>query len=122
MVYRFYLLFFVNLLFVAQIFLAIDLFEDFIIFSFGGQLYFTRAPSQNRLRNKKTPIVTLRLMEVRVGKVWRSYLTSVLEPEILPLYVVIDLYQKRWRIEDAFNLLRMARHSIVEKVKSQGKY
>ena len=48
---------------------------------------------------KKTPYVTLRLIEVRVGKVWHSYLTSVLEPEILPPYVVIDLYQKRWRIE-----------------------
>ncbi len=44
---------------------------------------------------KKTPIVTLRLIEIRVGKVWRSYLTSVLDPEILPPYVVIDLYQKR---------------------------
>jgi Transposase DDE domain len=55
---------------------------------------------------KKTPFVTLRLIEVRVGKVWRSYLTSVLEPEILPPYVVIDLYQKRWRIEDAFNTVK----------------
>ncbi|PSB11629.1 IS4 family transposase [Pleurocapsa sp. CCALA 161] len=55
---------------------------------------------------KKTPIVTLRLIEVRVGTVWRSYLTSVLEPEILPPYVVIDLYQKRWRIEDAFNTVK----------------
>ena len=55
---------------------------------------------------KKTPIVTLRLIEVRVGKVWRSYLTSVLDPEILPPYVVIDLYQKRWRIEDAFNTVK----------------
>ena len=55
---------------------------------------------------KKTPIVTLRLIEVRVGKSWRSYLTSVLEPEILPPYVVIDLYQKRWRIEDAFNIVK----------------
>jgi hypothetical protein len=33
---------------------------------------------------KKTPVVTLRLIEVKVGKVWRSYLTSVLEPEVLP--------------------------------------
>jgi hypothetical protein len=33
---------------------------------------------------KKTPIITLRLIEIRVGKVWRSYLTSVLDPEILP--------------------------------------
>ncbi len=55
---------------------------------------------------KKTPIVILRLIEVRIGKVWRSYLTSVLEPEILPPYVVIDLYQKRWRIEDAFNTVK----------------
>jgi hypothetical protein len=55
---------------------------------------------------KKTPIVTLRLIEVKVGKVWRSYLTSVLDPEELPPYVVIDLYQKRWRIEDAFNVVK----------------
>jgi hypothetical protein len=55
---------------------------------------------------KKTPIVTLRLIEIRVGKVWRSYLTSVLDPEILPPYVVIDLSQKRWRIEDAFNTVK----------------
>ena len=55
---------------------------------------------------KKTPIVTLRLIEVRVGKVWHSYLTSVLEPSVLPPYVVIDLYQKRWRIEDAFNVVK----------------
>ncbi len=55
---------------------------------------------------KKTPIVTLRLIEVRSGKKWHSYLTSVLEPQILPPYVVIDLYQKRWRIEDAFNLVK----------------
>ena len=55
---------------------------------------------------KKTPIVTLRLIEVRVGKVWRSYLTSVLDPEILPPYVVIDLYRRRWRIEDAFNVVK----------------
>ncbi len=55
---------------------------------------------------KKTPIITLRLIEVRAGKVWRSYLTSVLDPEVLPPYVVIDLYQKRWRIEDAFNTVK----------------
>ncbi len=48
----------------------------------------------------------LRLIEVRVGKVWRSYLTSVLEPEVLPPYVIIDLSQKRWPIEDAFNTVK----------------
>ena len=55
---------------------------------------------------KNTPILTLRLIEIRKGKAWHSYLTSVLEPEILPPYVVIDLYQKRWRIEDAFNTVK----------------
>ncbi|MGH2414033.1 MAG: transposase, partial [Microcystaceae cyanobacterium] len=55
---------------------------------------------------KKTPIVTLRLIEVRGGKIWHSYLTSVLDPEVLPPYVVIDLYEKRWRIELAFNIVK----------------
>jgi hypothetical protein len=55
---------------------------------------------------KKTPCLTLRLVEVRSGKVWHSYLTSVLEPEVLPPYVVADLYRKRWRIEDAFNTVK----------------
>ena len=48
---------------------------------------------------KTTPYITLRLIEVKSGKVWHSYLTSVLDPEILPPYVVADLYRKRWRIE-----------------------
>lgn len=51
---------------------------------------------------KKTPIVTVRLVEIRSGKTWHSYLTSVLEPQILPPYVVADLYRRRWRIEDTF--------------------
>ena len=33
-------------------------------------------------------------------------MTSVLEPEILPPYVVADLYRKRWRIEQAFNTVK----------------
>jgi hypothetical protein len=55
---------------------------------------------------KNTPILTLRLIEVKVGKSWHTYLTSVLDPEVLPPYVVIDLYGKRWRIEDAFNVVK----------------
>ena len=55
---------------------------------------------------KKTPFVTLRLIEVHSGKTWHCYLTSVLEPEVLPPYVVADLYCKRWRIEDAFNTVK----------------
>ena len=55
---------------------------------------------------KRTPFVTLRLIEIRSGKTWHSYLTSVLDPTVLPPYVVADLYQKRWRIEDAFNIVK----------------
>ncbi|MEM6437640.1 MAG: IS4 family transposase [Cyanobacteria bacterium P01_D01_bin.115] len=46
--------------------------------------------------------LTLRLIEVRKGKGWHRYLTSVLEPEVFPPYVVADLYGRRWRIEEAF--------------------
>jgi hypothetical protein len=55
---------------------------------------------------KRTPELTLRLIEVRSGKTWHSYLTSVLEPTVLPPYVVADLYQRRWRIEEAFNTVK----------------
>ena len=55
---------------------------------------------------KRTPFVNLRLIEVRSGKTWHSYLTSVLEPTILPPYVVADLYRRRWRIEEAFNTVK----------------
>ncbi|MEM1395800.1 MAG: IS4 family transposase [Cyanobacteria bacterium P01_A01_bin.83] len=55
---------------------------------------------------KRTPFITLRLVEIRSGKTWHSYLTSVLDPNVLPPYVVADLYQKRWRIEDAFNTVK----------------
>lgn len=54
----------------------------------------------------KTPYISLRLIEVRSGKTWHSYLTSVLDPHILPPYVVADLYRRRWRIEDAFNTVK----------------
>ena len=45
---------------------------------------------------------TLRLIEVRFGSTWYRYLTSVLDPNVLPAYVVADLYRRRWRIEEAF--------------------
>jgi len=42
----------------------------------------------------KTPFfITLRLIEVRSGKTWHSYLTSVLEPQVLPPYVVADFWE-----------------------------
>jgi Transposase DDE domain len=55
---------------------------------------------------KTIPWITMRLVEVRVGKTWYSYLTSVLDPLILPPYVVADLYGRRWRIEEAFNTVK----------------
>ncbi len=48
------------------------------------------------------PVLTLRLIEIKIGKTSYSYITSVLDPAILPPYVVADLYRKRWRIEEAF--------------------
>lgn len=53
-----------------------------------------------------TPILTLRLVKVRFESQWYSYVTSVLNPEILPPFVVADLYRRRWRIEEAFNILK----------------
>lgn len=49
---------------------------------------------------------TLRLIEVRFGSTWYSYLTSVLDPAILPANVVADLYRRRWRIEEAFQIVK----------------
>jgi Transposase DDE domain len=55
---------------------------------------------------KTIPCITMRLVEIRMGKTWYSYLTSVLDPLILPPYVVADLYSRRWRIEEAFNTVK----------------
>ena len=46
------------------------------------------------------PILDLRLVEIRHGRSWYRYLTSVLDPNALPPYVVADLYSRRWRIEE----------------------
>ena len=48
----------------------------------------------------------LRLIEVRYGTTWYRYLTSVLDPALLPANVVADLYRRRWRIEEAFNTVK----------------
>ena len=52
------------------------------------------------------PVLKLRLVEVRFGRVWYQYLTSVLDPTILPPFVVADIYRRRWRIEEAFNTVK----------------
>ena len=52
------------------------------------------------------PILDLRLIEIRHGRSWYRYLTSVLDPNVLPPFVVEDLYSRRWRIEESFLLLK----------------
>jgi hypothetical protein len=49
---------------------------------------------------------TVRLIEVRLGRTWYRYVTSVLDPAILPASVVADLYRRRWRIEEAFLIVK----------------
>ena len=48
----------------------------------------------------------LRLVEVRFGRNWYRYLTSVTDPSILPPQVIADLYRRRWRIEEAFLIVK----------------
>ncbi|MCG2769766.1 MAG: IS4 family transposase [Anaerolineae bacterium] len=48
----------------------------------------------------------LRLIEVRHGIKWYRYVTSALDPNILPAVYVADLYRRRWRIEEAFAVLK----------------
>lgn len=52
----------------------------------------------------------VRLIEVRFGHTWYRYLTSVLDPAILPAGVVADLYRRRWRIEEAFMVVKRLLH------------
>jgi len=48
----------------------------------------------------------LRLVEVRHGTKWYRYVTSVLDPNVLPAVYIADLYRRRWRIEEAFAVLK----------------
>ncbi|HEY7029697.1 MAG TPA: transposase [Thermomicrobiales bacterium] len=43
-----------------------------------------------------------RVVEVKVGKTWRPYLTNVLDPAVLSVADAVDLYDRRWKIEEAF--------------------
>jgi hypothetical protein len=54
------------------------------------------------VKRKNAPQVRVRLVQVRFGSTGYSYLTSVLDPQQLPPFVVADLYRRRWRIEEAF--------------------
>lgn len=48
----------------------------------------------------------VRLVSVLWGKSWYHYLTNVVDPTVLSAQQVCDLYRRRWRIEDAFNLTK----------------
>jgi hypothetical protein len=48
----------------------------------------------------------LRLVEVKHGSKWYRYLTNVLDPAVLPAASVTALYWQRWRIEDAFAIVK----------------
>jgi hypothetical protein len=48
----------------------------------------------------------VRLIEVRVGPTWYRYLTNALDPARLATAEVVDLYARRWRIEEAFLLVK----------------
>lgn len=58
------------------------------------------------LRKPGQPPQTLRLIELRKGKGSYRYITSVLDPKQLPPYIVIDLYSRRWKIEEAFLVVK----------------
>lgn len=48
----------------------------------------------------------LRLVEWQHQGKWYRYLTNVVEPRVLPAEYVVALYWQRWRIEDAFNIVK----------------
>ena len=58
------------------------------------------------LRKAGQPPQTLRLIELRKGKGSYRYITSGLDPKQLPPYIVIDLYSRRWKIEEAFLVVK----------------
>jgi len=77
---------------IIKVFTKTDTVRDYLIRLGSGQ--------------NETPILTLRLIEVRFGRVWYRYLTSVLDPTVLPPFVVADIYRRRWRIEQAFDIVK----------------
>ena len=60
-----------------------------------------------RLGQGPTECATLvRLIEIQISGRWYRYLTNVLDPQLLPAEYVAELYRQRWRIEDAFNVVK----------------
>lgn len=56
--------------------------------------------------SKGTPILDVRLVEIRHGNSWYCYVTSVVDPITLSPFAIADLYARRWRIEECFFVLK----------------
>ena len=48
----------------------------------------------------------VRLIEVWSHGVWYRYLTNELDPQRLPVEYIVALYRQRWRIEDAYAIVK----------------
>ena len=48
----------------------------------------------------------VRLVEVLYGKTWYRYLSNELDTERLPVAYLVTLYWQRWRIEDAYAIVK----------------
>ncbi len=48
----------------------------------------------------------MRLIEVLYQGVWYRYLTNELDPQRLPVESIVALYRQRWRIEDAYAIVK----------------
>ena len=60
-----------------------------------------------RLGQRRNPCHSpLRLIEVNVAGTWHGYLTNEWDPARLPPELVVALYGQRWRIEEAFLLVK----------------
>jgi len=77
---------------VVKVLSSTDTVKDLIVILGGGQ--------------NGSPKIKVRLVEIRFGRVWYRYITSVVDPTVLPPFVVADLYRRRWRIEEAFNTVK----------------
>jgi hypothetical protein len=49
---------------------------------------------------------TFRLVAIKYKGKWYRYLTNVLDPEVLPTVYVVALYWQRWRIEEAYLVVK----------------
>lgn len=61
-----------------------------------------------RLGSSKASSCThpMRLIEVLYHGSWYRYVTNVLDPQVLPATYAMALYWQRWRVEDAFNVIK----------------